>query len=109
MKQELLGIRAPAKECNDTKCPFHGKVAVKRELFTGKVIKKDIHRSATIEWPKIHYVRKYERYATTRVRLRVHNPACVNAAIGDTVLAAKTRPLSKTKHHTILHVVEEKP
>lgn len=102
MKKELLGAKAPQKECTDKKCPFHGEITVKEELFTGKVVRKDLNRSATIEWEKSSYVPKYERYEVRRKRLRVHNPSCIDAQVGDVVLAAKTRPLSKTKHHVIL-------
>lgn len=105
MKSELLGVKAPQKECTDKKCPFHGEITVKEELFTGKVVKKDLNRSATIEWEKSSYVPKYERYEVRRKRLRVHNPACIDTQIGDVVLAAKTRPLSKTKHHVIIQKV----
>ncbi len=104
MRKELFGIKAPAKECSDKKCPFHGELNVKKEFFTGKVIKKDINHSATIEWFRSTYLHKYERYALERSRLRVHNPACINAEIGQEVLAAKTRPLSKTKHHVIIQI-----
>lgn len=102
MKTELLGAKAPNKECTDQKCPFHGKITVKEEIFTGKVVKKDLNRSATIKWEKSSYVPKYERYEVRRKRLRVHNPACLDAQVGDIVVAAKTRPLSKTKHHVII-------
>ena len=107
MKSEILGIKAPAKECTDGKCPFHGKINVKRETFTGKVIRKDINRRATIEWFRPCYVHKYERYEQRRSRLRVHNPTCLNAEIGQEVVVAKTRPLSKTKHHVILQIKEK--
>lgn len=108
MKSEILGIKAPHKECTDRKCPFHGEINVKNELFTGKVVKKDINHSATIEWFKPNYVHKYERYELKRSRMRVHNPACLNAELGQEVLVAKTRPLSKTKHHVILQIKEKK-
>ena len=107
MKSEILGIKAPNKECTDKKCPFHGEINVKREFFTGKVVKKDINHSATIEWFRPSYVHKYERYELKRSRLRVHNPACLNAEIGQEVLAAKTRPLSKTKNHVIIQIKEK--
>lgn len=107
MKSEILGIKAPNKECTDKKCPFHGDINVKREFFTGKVVKKDISHSATIEWFRSNYVHKYERYELKRSRLRVHNPACLNAEVGQEVLVAKTRPLSKTKHHVIIQIREK--
>ena len=51
-------------------------------------------------------VPKYERKDKRRSRIRVHNPASINAQIGDKVLVAKTRPISKSKHHVILRVIE---
>jgi len=107
MKTEILGIKAPHKECTDKKCPFHGEITVKKELFSGKIIKKDINHSATIEWFRPNYIPKYERYELKRSRLRVHNPACLNAEIGQEVLVAKTRPLSKTKTHVIIQIKEK--
>ncbi len=102
MKSEILGVKAPASTCTDGKCPFHGKVSVKTEVLTGTVIKKDVNRSATIEWFKSSYVPKYERYEMRRRKMRVHNPACLDAPVGEKVLIARTRPLSKTKHHVII-------
>lgn len=104
MKSELFGVKAPEKNCMDKKCPFHGEINVKGEFLKGKVVKKDINRSATVEWFRTQYIPKYERYQIRRSRLRTHNPACINAAIGQSVLLAKTRPLSKTKNHVILQV-----
>ncbi len=107
MKQQVLGVTAPSKECTDQKCPFHGEINVKPEFFRGKVVKKDISRSATIEWQRPFFVPKYERFEVRRSRMRTHNPACLNAEIGQEVLVAKTRPLSKTKHHVIIKILSE--
>jgi len=107
MNTEILGVKAPHKECTDKKCPFHGEITVKKELFTGRIIKKDINRSATIEWFRPNYIAKYERYELKRSRLRVHNPACINAEVGQEVLVAKTRPLSKTKTHVIIQIKDK--
>ena len=106
--KEIFGIQPPQKKCSgDSKCPFHGGIPVKNEMFTGKVIKKDISRSATITWNRSKYVPKYERYEVRQSKLRVHNPACIDAQIGQKVIAARTRPLSKTKHHIILGILNE--
>lgn len=107
MKREILGIKAPKKTCTDKKCPFHGQLNVKKELFKGTVIKKDAHHTATIEWTYPYYVPKYERYEMRRSRLRVHNPPCLDAQINQQVLAAKTRPLSKTKNHVIIQITKK--
>lgn len=95
------------QQCGDKKCPFHGAVIVKSESYTGKIIKKDANKSATIEWQRQLYVPKFERYEIRRSRLHVHNPACINAAIGDIVKATKTRPLSKTKNFAITEIVQK--
>ena len=107
MTKEILGVKAPKNTCTDKKCPFHGQINVKSELFKGKVIKKDINRSATIEWTRPYFVPKFERYEVRRSRMRVHNPGCIDAGIGQEVLVAKTRPLSKNKNHVIIKIIEE--
>ncbi len=110
VKKEVLGIPAPERafdsKYNDKNCPFTGGLVVKKELLTGKVVKKDTNKSATIEWFSPHYVPKYERYELRRSRLRVHNPPCLDAQVGQSVLVARTRPLSKTKHHVIIQIIE---
>jgi len=108
MKTELFGFKAPSASCTDKKCPFHGEIQVKKELLKGVVVRKDINHSATISWFGSQYVPKYERFATKRSRLRVHNPACLDAPIGAQVVVARTRPLSKTKNHIIISLSEAK-
>ena len=95
------------ESCDDKKCPIHGHVNIKKESYTGTIIKKDASRSATVEWNRQHYIKKYERYELRRSRLHVHNPACINAGIGDVVRVLKTRPLSKTKNFSIVEVVRK--
>ncbi len=104
MNQTVLGVKAPKKDCTDKKCPFHGSLSVKNETFIGRIVKRDTNRSATIEWNASFYLPKYERYEVRRSRMRVHNPPCVDAQIGEEVMAVRTRPLSKTKNHVVLRV-----
>lgn len=107
MKSELLGFKAPKKNCTSKKCPFHGTLNVKKEIIRGKVVKKDPHHSATIEWNRLYYIPKYERFEFRRSRLRVHNPPCLDAPIDQEVIAAKTRPLSKNKGYVIIHIIKK--
>ena len=107
MRRDILGILAAKNWCTDNKCPFDGQLNVKKESSGGTVIKKDAHHSATIEWTYSHYIPKYERYEIRRSRLRVHNPPCLDAQIGQQVLAVKTRPLSKTKNHVIIQIIKK--
>ena len=104
---QVLGIKAPKQKEGvfDKNDPFYGSLNVKTETLVGTVIKKDANRSATIEWNRAVLVPKYERQESRRSRMRVHNPASIDAQIGDRVLVARTRPISKTKHHVILKII----
>ena len=101
------GIEMPKNECKDKKCPFHGNLKIRGRNFEGTVISKDVHNSATVEWVRRRFIRKYERYEKRRSRVRVHNPPCINAQIGDTVQIYECRPLSKTKNKVIVKVLGE--
>lgn len=97
-----IKVAVPSKECNDQKCPFHGKISVHGRSFTGIVIAKDVHRTATVEWGRTVRIKKYERYARKRTKVRVHNPSCIDAKEGDKVVIMECRPLSKTKSFVII-------
>lgn len=97
-----LGVKQPTKGCNDMKCPFHGDVRLRGRQFTGTVISKDTHGSATVEWSYKMDVPKYERKETRRTKVHVHNSPCINAEVGDVVKIAETRQLSKTKNFVII-------
>lgn len=102
-----LGLESPKEKCDDKKCPFHGEINVKPETFVGRVIKKDVSRTATIEWTRNVEIKKYERTAKKRSKLRAHNPPCLKVEIGDEVMVAKTRPLSKTKNFVIVKIMKK--
>lgn len=108
MKTKNIGIDAkpPKKECNDKHCPYHGRAKLRGKIFTGTVIKAAMHRTATIEWPRVFFLPKYERYEKRRTRLKVHLPDCIEAKIGDKVRIVETKPISKTKNFVVVEVVE---
>ncbi len=104
----VLGVEAPAQgERYDRNCPFHGELNVKDSTLEGVVVKKDVSGSATIEWERSRKVPKYERFEFRKSRIRVHNPASIDAKVGQKVLVARTRPISKTKHHVIIKVLAD--
>lgn len=102
MKDIGLDVKAPKKKCEDRKCPFHGSLKVHDKLFQGVVISKDTNRTATVEWNYRVFIPKYERHESRRTKIRVHNPPCVDAQLGEIVKVAHTRPLSKTKNCVIV-------
>ena len=93
------------QKCDDKKCFIHGNIKTRGRTLKGTVIKKDISRTATITFQRFYYLPKYERYEKRRTKLKVHNPKCIDAKLGDLVEIKETRPLSKTKHFTIVKVI----
>ncbi|MBS3108609.1 30S ribosomal protein S17 [Candidatus Woesearchaeota archaeon] len=105
MKKNIgLEVKQPEKACNDEHCPFHGMLVVRGRMFEGVIIKMGMQKTATVEWPRLLYLRKYERYEKRRSRLKVHKPDCIEAAVGDKVKIIESRPISKTKNFVIIEV-----
>ena len=102
-----IGIQVdvtPQKTCDDHHCPFHGKLSVRGRIFTGTVIKDVIHKTATIEFPRLFYISKYERFERRRSRIKAHVPTCIDVKKGDTITIIETRPISKTKNFVAIKV-----
>src|SRR6056300_1218564 len=82
----------------DTKCPFTGNIKLRGKVFKGIVVSKDTHRTVIVEWSNKHSVKKYERFMVKKTKVAAHNPEIINANIGDKVVIAECKPLSKTKN-----------
>jgi len=100
-----IDVKPPERECNDKNCPFHGDLRVRGQILTGTVV-KTYEKTAVIERELIRYVPKYERYLKRRSKIHAHNPPCINAKPGDTVVIAECRPISKTKSFVIVEVIK---
>ena len=107
-KQKNIGIEVkfPEKECNDINCPFHGKLRIRGREFTGEVKRVKAQRTAVIEWQRLYYLPKYERYEKRRSRIITHLPSCLNVKLGDQVRIVECKPLSKTKSSVIIEVLK---
>jgi small subunit ribosomal protein S17 len=110
-KQEIknIGIETvqPNKKCEDKNCPYHGTVKIRGRVFEGEIKSKDAHKTSRISWERLVYIPKYERYMKKRSKLKVHNPICINAQIGDLVRVVETRPISKTKNFVIVEKLKK--
>ncbi|MDD5133382.1 MAG: 30S ribosomal protein S17 [Candidatus Nanoarchaeia archaeon] len=104
MAKKSIGIdvQAPKEKCNDVNCAFHGTISLRGRLFTGKVIKKNVNKTVTVEWPRVFFLKKYDRYEKKRTRIKAHNPDCINAEIGDIVKIAECRPIAKAKNFIVI-------
>ncbi len=104
MEARNIGIHLemPKGECQDNNCPFHGSLSVRGRIFSGTVISNRMRKTAVIEFERLNFLKKYERYEKRRTKLKVHNPDCINAKEGDVVKIIECRPLSKTKNFVII-------
>ena len=108
-KTKKIGIEVnlPNQKCEDKHCPFHGNAKIRGKIFTGTMIRGDAHKTATVEWSRLFYIPKYERYEKRRTRIKAHNPQCINAKIGDAVKIMECKPISKTKNFVIIEKIQE--
>lgn len=82
-------------------------LSIRGRKFTGTVISDKMSKTVTVEWDRLKYNGKYERYEKRRSRVKAHNPENINAKTGDKVVIAETRPISKTKNFTVLQIVKD--
>ena len=73
------------------------------KIFKGRVITKHEKRIA-IEFERMIYVRKYERYAKTKTKIHARLPEHMEkqVQIGDYVKIQECRPLSKIIHFVVI-------
>lgn len=94
-------------DCNDAKCPIHGNLKTRGNIFEGVVVSDKSSRTAIISRDHIVPLKKYERYLRRRSRIQSHNPMCIDAHKGDTVRIEETRRLSKTKSFVITAIIKK--
>ena len=102
-----IEVKHPSKSCNDKNCPFHGNLSLRGRMFVGKITSKDTHKTAKIVWSRQIKLPKYERFEKRTSKIKVHNPSCIDANIGDDVRVVETRPISKTKNFVIIEKIEK--
>lgn len=102
-----LNVAEPEEACSDANCPFHGTLSVRGQTLEGEVASTDMDKTVVVEREYDVRVPKYDRYMKRRSRVPAHHPPCMDVAVGDTVRIAETRPLSKTKSHVVVEIVDE--
>ncbi|HIH37916.1 30S ribosomal protein S17 [Candidatus Woesearchaeota archaeon] len=76
------------------------KIRTHGRTFTGVVISDKMQKTVIVQWQIRKYLKKFERYIQQRVQVAAHND--IKAKEGDMVRIMETKPLSKTKHFTII-------
>lgn len=95
-------VKKTNQECNDKNCPFHGKLKLHGRTFRGLISSIRMQKTAVIEWERLFYLRKYERYEKRKTRIKAHIPDCIHVKQGDMVKIIETRPISKTINFVIV-------
>lgn len=103
-----LGAKPPKDACESEKCPWHGYLKIRGRVFKGRVVSSRGVNTAVVQWDFYKMIPKYERYERRKTRVSVHNPSCISAKQGDTVLIGECRPLSKSKAFVIFEKISEK-
>ncbi len=93
---------------NDKDCPKHGNLKTRGRTFEGKVIRK-FPKRVVIEFERMLYVRKYERYAKAKTKIHARLPVCMEKEInvGDLIKIQECRPLSKMIHFAVIEKVND--
>jgi len=99
-----IGVSPPEETCSSANCPWHGRLPVRGRVFRGFVRSTKASRTAVVEWDYHKYIKKYERYERRKSRVAAHNPECIHARVGDRVVIAECRPVSKTKSFVVVSV-----
>lgn len=88
-------------------CPFFGELPVRGQVIEGTVVSNDMDRTVVVEREYEVKVPKYDRYMKRRSRIPAHVPEVLEPlSVGEDVKIAETRPLSKTKSHVVVAVLD---
>jgi len=113
-KKEKIKEKAIKKEkekntvkCDDKKCPIHGQLSVRGRYFQG-IVKKIMGQRIVIEFERLIYNEKYERFTRTSTKLHAYLPKCLINKInaGETVKIGECRPLSKIMHFVVIEKIK---
>ena len=104
-KEKNTGI--VVTECNDKDCHIHGNLKARGKTFEGTVIRK-FHKRVAIEFERMIYVKKYERYAKSKTKIHARLPTCMekDIKVGDLIKIQECRPLSKIIHFVVISKIK---
>ena len=84
------------------------KIGTRGRVFEGRVIKK-FPKRVTIEFERMIYIRKYERYAKSKTKIHARLPEDMeDINVGDLIRVQECRPLSKIIHFIVIKKIKDK-
>ena len=98
-----LDFPPPDRECNDKNCPYHGHLKIRGILLEGVLVSKKMEKAGVMLREYLHYNKKYQRYEKRRSKISVYIPPCIDVKEGDIIIAAETRPISKSISFVVVY------
>ena len=97
------------KKEKSVETPKKEKINPRGRVFEGKVIKK-FPKRITIEFERMVYLRKYERYLKSRTKIHARLPENMenDIHIGDLIRIQECRPLSKLIHFLVIKKIKDR-
>ena len=101
-----LPVKEPKKKSleNETSNPFNGSLSIRGKLFEGIVINAKANGTAVIQKESPIYFTKFKRFGRSKNKIHAHIPSNLNIQVGDHVVAAECRPISKSVSFVIVEV-----
>ncbi len=79
-------------------------VGTRGRVFQGGVTKK-FPKRVVVEFERITYIPKYERFLKNKTKLHARIPEGMNVNVGDYVKVQECRPLSKIIHFVVIEIM----
>ena len=101
-----LPVNEPKKKSvkNETNNPFNGSLSIRGKLFEGIGINAKAKGTAVIQKESPIYFTKFKRFGRSKNKIHAHIPSNLNIQVGDYVVAAECRPISKSVSFVIVEV-----
>ena len=101
-----LPVKEPKKKSveNEANSPFNGSLSIRGKLFEGIVINAKANGTAVIQKESPIYFTKFKRFGRSKNKIHAHIPSNLNIQVGDNVVAAECRPISKSVSFVIVEV-----
>lgn len=105
--EKKLAAPEATEKCDGRDCPFHGNLKARGKTFEGIVVKK-LPKRLAIEFERMNYVKKYERYSRSKTKIHARLPKCLEnqISVGDVILVQECRPLSKIIHFVAIKKIK---
>jgi len=101
-----LPVKEPKKQAvkNESSNPFNGSLTIRGKLFEGVVIDAKAKVTVVIQKESPIYFTKFKRFGRSKNKIHAHVPSNLNVQVGDYVIAAECRPISKSVSFVVVEV-----